>query len=66
MTPLSRCRPKLHPDASSRVMELRGLRHPVVEASLGSSTSFIPNDADVSGLLLITGPNMGGKSTYIR
>ncbi|MEO7040015.1 MAG: DNA mismatch repair protein MutS [Candidatus Elarobacter sp.] len=43
-------------------------RHPVVESLLGSS--FVPNDlrlgADRSRFLLLTGPNMGGKSTYLR
>ncbi len=42
-------------------------RHPVVEQSL--STSFVPNDTfltDEQSLWIITGPNMGGKSTYLR
>ena len=43
-------------------------RHPVMEALLGSS--FVPNDlhvgADRSRFILLTGPNMGGKSTYLR
>jgi DNA mismatch repair protein MutS len=43
-------------------------RHPVMEALLGSS--FVPNDlhldADASRFMLLTGPNMGGKSTYLR
>jgi DNA mismatch repair protein MutS len=41
-------------------------RHPVVEAQVDN---FIPNDADLNSgrkMLLITGPNMGGKSTYMR
>lgn len=47
-------------------------RHPVVEAALKrEGTPFIANDSDLSGrdaghILLITGPNMGGKSTYLR
>ena len=45
-------------------------RHPVVENELAQSAeSFIANDcrlADERRLLLITGPNMGGKSTYMR
>jgi DNA mismatch repair protein MutS len=47
-------------------------RHPVVEAALKrEGTAFIANDSDLSGkdaghILLITGPNMGGKSTYLR
>ena len=44
-------------------------RHPVIEATL-KSDGFIPNDIVLDGaanrLCLITGPNMAGKSTYIR
>ena len=44
-------------------------RHPVVE-SMQSSTMFVPNDTDMNcenaRLLIITGPNMAGKSTYMR
>ena len=43
-------------------------RHPVIEASLQGET-FIPNDTHLdqeNQLILITGPNMAGKSTYIR
>lgn len=46
---------------------IRQGRHPVVEKS--SSTRFIPNDTgitDMQSLWIITGPNMGGKSTYLR
>ena len=45
---------------------IRGGRHPVVEAQVDH---FIPNDAALNRsrqMLLITGPNMGGKSTYMR
>jgi DNA mismatch repair protein MutS len=42
-------------------------RHPVVERSVGA---FVPNDIDLNGstrqLVILTGPNMGGKSTYLR
>ncbi|MDI1270858.1 MAG: DNA mismatch repair protein MutS [Polaromonas sp.] len=46
-------------------------RHPVVEARLAETTggSFIANDCSLSGksrMQIITGPNMGGKSTYMR
>ena len=44
-------------------------RHPVVEAALAGQTPFIANDCDLSAgrrLLLLTGPNMAGKSTYLR
>jgi DNA mismatch repair protein MutS len=43
-------------------------RHPVVEALLGSS--FVPNDLHLdpqtARFMLLTGPNMGGKSTFLR
>ncbi len=49
-------------------LAIRGGRHPVVEAVAGGG--FVPNDArldpDAEQLLVITGPNMGGKSTYLR
>jgi DNA mismatch repair protein MutS len=56
----------------SLVFEAIAARHPVVERLMETSGEgrFIPNDLylDVEGpcLLLITGPNMGGKSTYLR
>ena len=44
-------------------------RHPVVEA-LGGQERFIPNDAVLDAVrrqvLILTGPNMGGKSTFLR
>ncbi|MEM7175371.1 MAG: DNA mismatch repair protein MutS [Chlamydiota bacterium] len=53
----------------SSTLFIREGRHPVIEAALPNHT-FIPNDTELhpdrSALLLITGPNMGGKSTYIR
>jgi DNA mismatch repair protein MutS len=46
----------------------RDVRHPVVERSLAGG--FVPNDADLSGsktqIMIITGANMAGKSTYMR
>ena len=50
-------------------LEIEGGRHPVVEAALGPGR-FVPNDLDLSNserqVMIITGPNMSGKSTYIR
>ncbi|WP_420465443.1 DNA mismatch repair protein MutS [Panacagrimonas sp.] len=48
-------------------LEIRAGRHPVVERQLREP--FVPNDLLLDGerrLLVITGPNMGGKSTYMR
>ncbi|MGV7030920.1 DNA mismatch repair protein MutS [Methylobacterium symbioticum] len=56
----------------SLAFEIRGGRHPVVEAALRrAGEPFIANDCDLSGdsrgrIRLITGPNMGGKSTFLR
>ena len=52
-------------------IEIQRGRHPVVEAQLAQSSgsAFVPNDCRLDPnrrLLLITGPNMGGKSTYMR
>ncbi len=59
-------RPALSEDGE---LHIEGGRHPVVEVSL-EEESFIPNDCllDCSDrqILLVTGPNMGGKSTYLR
>jgi DNA mismatch repair protein MutS len=44
-------------------------RHPVVEAALAGHAAFVPNDCDLSAeqrVLLLTGPNMAGKSTFLR
>ncbi len=48
-------------------VRVRAGRHPVVEQTL--TTPFVPNDLELNEatrLLVITGPNMGGKSTYMR
>ena len=50
--------------------KIEGGRHPVVEAALKKQAeNFVPNNCDLSGdqrLWLLTGPNMAGKSTYLR
>ena len=56
----------------SDLLEIRAGRHPVVEPLLAERTGeqFVPNDTDLdpasTRILLITGPNMAGKSTYLR
>ncbi|HEY2678877.1 MAG TPA: DNA mismatch repair protein MutS [Steroidobacteraceae bacterium] len=57
-------RPEL---VSEPLLMIEGGRHPVVERASGDP--FIPNDLrfdDSRRMLIITGPNMGGKSTYMR
>jgi DNA mismatch repair protein MutS len=49
------------------VLQIEGGRHPVVERFLPGT--FVPNDLKLDArrrMLIITGPNMGGKSTYMR
>lgn len=63
-TALNFCRPQL---TTRPQINIRGGRHPVVEEVL--EDPFIANDTqldDRTRLLVITGPNMGGKSTYMR
>ena len=61
------CRPSFAPDARFEVV---GGRHPVVEAAVTKDGArFVANDlalAPASRLWLVTGPNMGGKSTFLR
>ncbi|HFD80588.1 MAG TPA: DNA mismatch repair protein MutS [Gammaproteobacteria bacterium] len=57
-------RPQLSADGGIRI---RGGRHPVIEQF--TEEPFVPNDLELNDdrrLLIITGPNMGGKSTYMR
>jgi DNA mismatch repair protein MutS len=60
------CRPELSDDEAYCVT---AGRHPVVEAALPAGVGFVPNDCDLSPanrLMLLTGPNMAGKSTFLR
>lgn len=54
---------------TGRAFAVTGGRHPVVEAALRRSGGhFVPNDCDLGErpVWLVTGPNMGGKSTFLR
>jgi DNA mismatch repair protein MutS len=60
------CCPELSDDEE---FSITAGRHPVVEEALPPGTSFIPNACDLSPgqrLMLLTGPNMAGKSTFLR
>jgi len=60
------CRPQLN---DGGIIHIVAGRHPVVELTQ-AETPFIPNDTDLSNdeaqIVIITGPNMAGKSTYLR
>ncbi len=59
-------RPRVH---AGDVLRIREGRHPVIEA-MPNAERFVPNDTFLNGsdhqIAIITGPNMAGKSTYIR
>jgi DNA mismatch repair protein MutS len=62
------CRPRFDDSAD---LEIVGGRHPVIEQlELGSGDRFVPNDlflnSTTNSIMVLTGPNMGGKSTYLR
>ena len=59
-------RPRI--EAAGAPISIREGRHPVVEKM--SNEAFVPNDCDLDSaeaqIVILTGPNMGGKSTYLR
>lgn len=61
------CKPAM---SEGGILDIKGGRHPVVEAALGKSGErFVANDCSLQEsdrLWLIGGPNMGGKSTFLR
>jgi len=66
---LARRRNYVRPAVSDHCrLHISGGRHPVVETN--PEVNFVPNDTKMNGsgeqVLVITGPNMGGKSTYLR
>ena len=71
------CRPQFESDGTEKagesgVLEIIEGRHPVIEQQelAGGSDRFVPNDLYLNTnshtIVLLTGPNMGGKSTYLR
>ena len=56
--------------SNNKKIEIKGSRHPVIEDLLDFNDEFIPNDIQINiknnQVSLITGPNMSGKSTYLR
>ncbi len=65
------CRPSFSDGKNAELEVIEG-RHPVIEQQemAGGSERFVPNDlylnSTTHNILLLTGPNMGGKSTYLR
>ena len=61
------CKPLMNRNTTS--IEILGGRHPIVEA-INKDEDFVPNDtildSNDSRIMIITGPNMAGKSTYMR
>jgi DNA mismatch repair protein MutS len=60
------CRPTV---TDGEEFSIRAGRHPVVEAALAGSAAFVPNHCELppaARVLLLTGPNMAGKSTFLR
>ncbi|XP_064452366.1 DNA mismatch repair protein Msh3 isoform X3 [Mirounga angustirostris] len=61
------CRPTLQ---EGRKILIKNGRHPVIDVLLGAQDQYVPNSTNLSGdserVMIITGPNMGGKSSYIK
>ncbi|XP_014441407.1 DNA mismatch repair protein Msh3 [Tupaia chinensis] len=61
------CRPTLQEE---RKIIIKNGRHPVIDMLLGEQDQYVPNSTNLSGdserVMIITGPNMGGKSSYIK
>lgn len=61
------CRPTLQEE---RKILIKNGRHPVIDVLLGEQDQYVPNSTNLSGdserVMIITGPNMGGKSSYIK
>ncbi|NWI21251.1 MSH3 protein, partial [Crypturellus soui] len=62
------CRPVVQD--TRREIIIKNGRHPVIDVLLGEQDQYVPNTTNLSGdgerVMIITGPNMGGKSSYIK
>ncbi|XP_059693075.1 DNA mismatch repair protein Msh3 isoform X3 [Haemorhous mexicanus] len=62
------CRPTVQDNP--REIKIKNGRHPVIDVLLGEQDQYVPNTTSLSGdgerVMIITGPNMGGKSSYIK
>ncbi|XP_015283595.1 PREDICTED: DNA mismatch repair protein Msh3 [Gekko japonicus] len=62
------CRPVIKDDKSEII--IKNGKHPVIDLLLGEQEQYVPNDTylskDNQRVMIITGPNMGGKSSYIK
>ncbi|XP_068785201.1 DNA mismatch repair protein Msh3 isoform X4 [Struthio camelus] len=62
------CRPIVQDN--QREIIIKNGRHPVIDVLLGEQDQYVPNTTNLSGdgerVMIITGPNMGGKSSYIK
>ena len=63
------CRPEFVPEGEDVVFDVQDLRHPCLVES-GVCTNYVPNSTTLGGTessaMILTGPNMGGKSTLLR
>lgn len=61
------CRPEMN---DGRAIRIKAGRHPVIETMMGPGEEFVPNDivldADNQQIIILTGPNMAGKSALLR
>ena len=61
------CRPKMN---NSKVIDIRQGRHPVIETMMQAGEEFVPNDIYLDNekqqIIILTGPNMAGKSALLR
>ncbi|KAI3403505.2 MSH2 [Candida oxycetoniae] len=67
VAPTTFVKPKMIPlDCTERKVHIENSRHPLLE--IQDDVDFVPNDVKISGKFfnIITGPNMGGKSTYLK